>query len=156
MQTESLCLFFFHRHFVALLIRRGSYRKTVSMNVKEFMNYVVVAPKYRQMKTVRTLMDFMNYQSKSVFQPFPILRSGYANISARLYGFRQDIFLKHARISVFTYSHRNLLPSKLKIVRLREVYVYSPSEKCFLLIWIITSMFYKRFTGYGTLEKSFA
>lgn len=88
MQTESLCLFFFHRHFVALLIRRGSYRKTVSMNVKEFMNYVVVAPKYRQMKTVRTLMDFMNYQSKSVFQPFPILRSGYANISARLYGFR--------------------------------------------------------------------
>lgn len=53
-------------------------------------------------------MDFMNYQSKSVFQPFPILRSGYANISARLYGFRWDIFLKHARISVFTYSHRNL------------------------------------------------
>lgn len=49
-----------------------------------------------------------------------------------------------------------LLPSKLKIVRLREVYVYSPSGKCFLLIWIITSMFYKRFTGYGTLEKSFA
>lgn len=106
-------------------------------------------------------MDFLNYQSKSVFQPFPILRSGYANISARLYGFRWDIFLKHARISVFTYSHRNyshrnLLPSKLKIVRLREVYVYRPSGKCFLLIWIITSMFYKRFTGYGTLEKSFA
>ena len=51
MQTESLCLFFFHRHFVALLIRRGSYRKTVSMNVEEFMNYVVVAPEYRQMNS---------------------------------------------------------------------------------------------------------
>lgn len=51
MQTESLCLFFFHRHFEALPIRRGSYRKTVSMNVKEFMNYVVVAPKYRQMNS---------------------------------------------------------------------------------------------------------